>query len=184
MAQIDKTMPSFSMHLQDVLPVYGRTVVVHLASNSAVKPACGVIGGAFGVTGASVHTDIMPGYTGGSNVRAAAWVGYVDGTLTVNAVLSGLGSEMTGGWHIHSGFSCDDAGGHYFEGLNDDPWCSTCTTWTSNKAGVAYVTWSSPDFADGRASGVGAHVRGALGGRRQGCMRRDRAVDGGNDLAR
>ena len=28
-AQIDKTMPSFSMHLQDVLPVYGRTVVVH-----------------------------------------------------------------------------------------------------------------------------------------------------------
>ena len=90
-AQIDKTMPSLSMHLQDVLPVYGRTVVVHLASNSAE---------------AGVRRD-----------RRCVWrdwrerphryyarihgrvkrpgrrvVGYVDGTLTVKAVLSGLGS--------------------------------------------------------------------------------------------
>ena len=148
MAQIDKTMPSFSMHLRDELPVYGRTVVVHLASDSAVKPACGVIGGAFGVTAAVAFTEQFPGYDGAyPSVRAAAHVTESDGTLTITAVMTGLGADMTGGWHIHSGFSCDDAGGHYFEGLPDDPWCSSCTTWTSDSTGVATVTWSSSDFS-------------------------------------
>ena len=40
-SRISKTMPSFSLYGE--WPVYGRTVVVH-ESNSAVKPACGVIG--------------------------------------------------------------------------------------------------------------------------------------------
>ena len=147
-AQIDKTMPSFSMHLRDVLPVYGRTVVVHLASDSKVKPACGVIGGAVGVTAAVAFTEQFPAYAGDySSVRAAAHVTESDGTLTITAVMTGLGADMTGGWHVHSGFSCDDAGGHYFEGLDDDPWCSSCTTWTSDSTGVATVTWSSSDFS-------------------------------------
>ena len=137
-AQIDKTMPSFSMHLRDVLPVYGRTVVVHLASDSAVKPACGVIGGAFGVTGAAAFTEQFPGYDGAyPSVRAAAHVTESDGTMTITAVMTGLGADDGGGWHIHSGFSCDDAGGHYFEGLPDDPWCSSCTKWFSDSTGVA-----------------------------------------------
>ena len=113
-AQIDKTMPSFSMHLRDELPVYGRTVVVHLASNSVVKPACGVIGGAVGVTAlppspsSSRPTPVTTRGAGGGAVTES------DGTLTITA-MTGLGTGMTGGWHVHSGFSCDDAGGHYFE---------------------------------------------------------------------
>ena len=136
------------MHLRDELPVYGRTVVVHLASDSAVKPACGVIGGAFGVTAAVAFTEQFPGYDGAyPSVRAAAHVTESDGTMTITAVMTGLGAFTEGGWHIHSGFSCDDAGGHYFEGLDDDPWCSSCTTWASDSAGVATVTWSSSDFS-------------------------------------
>ena len=46
-------------------------------------------------------------------MRAAAHVTESDGTLTITAVMTGLGAGMTGGWHVHSGFSCDDAGGHY-----------------------------------------------------------------------
>ena len=185
-AQIDKTMPSFSMHLRDELPVYGRTVVVHLASDSAVKPACGVIGGAFGVTGAAAFTEQFPGYDGAyPSVRAAAHVTESDGTLTITAVMTGLGANTEGGWHIHSGFSCDDAGGHYFEGLPDDPWCSSCTKWFSDNTGVADGDVVVVGLlADGRAAGVGAHVRGARQGRQEGGVRRDRAVDDAGHIAR
>ena len=97
---------------------------------------------------AAARTDgYAPSYPGNCSVKAAAHVIESDGTLTITAVMTGLGADTEGGWHVHSGFSCDDAGGHYFEGLNDDPWCSSCTRWTSDSAGVAYVTWSSPDFS-------------------------------------
>ena len=67
-----------------------------------MKPACGVIGGAFGVTAAVAFTEQFPEYDGAyPSVRAAAHVTESDGTLTITAVLSGLGEGMTGGWHIH-----------------------------------------------------------------------------------
>ena len=50
-------------------------------------------------------------------------------TPTVSGVLTGLEPSTSGGWHVHSGFSCTDtdgAGGHYFDGLGSDPWCSDC----------------------------------------------------------
>ena len=97
---------------------------------------------------AAAFTEQFPGYDGAyPSVRAAAHVTESDGTMTITAVMTGLGANTEGGWHIHSGFSCDDAGGHYFEGLDDDPWCSSCTKWASDSAGVAYVTWSSSDFS-------------------------------------
>ena len=40
------------------------------------------------------------------------------GKLHVTGFLTGLEPGQTGGWHVHTGFSCDDAsevGGHYYD---------------------------------------------------------------------
>ena len=73
----------------------------------------------------------------------------VGGKLTLTATISGLEPSASGGWHIHSGFVCDNAshvGGHYDFGLPADPWCSSgagcATTWTADANGVAHVTWT------------------------------------------
>ena len=67
--------------------------------------------------------------------------------ISIVATLSGLEASVTGGIHIHSGFTCDDAdyvGGHYFEGLDDDPWT---TTYTSDASGTATVALEMSDFS-------------------------------------
>mgnify|MGYP003309581181 FL=1 len=146
-ARISKTMPGFSLYGE--WPVYGRTVVVH-ESNSAVKPACGVIG-----VGAASYEAVMPSmvkyvdYTPGLTVNGMLKFSSVGSTLTVSGVLTGLEPSTSGGWHVHSGFSCTDdkgAGGHYYDGLGDDPWCSDCVKWYSDAKGVAVVSLTMEDF--------------------------------------
>ena len=50
------------------------------------------------------------------------------GTLTIFGVITGLTPSSRGGWHIHTGFSCDSADlvdvgvAHYFPGMTADPW--------------------------------------------------------------
>ena len=54
-------------------------------------------------------------------VRYEAELGHV----VLEGVVSGLPVETAGGWHVHSGFSCDDAadvGGHYLDLAGSDPW--------------------------------------------------------------
>ena len=73
----------------------------------------------------------------------------VGSTLTVSGVLTGLEPSTSGGWHVHSGFSCTDekgAGGHYFDGLGSDTWCSDCVKWYSDAKGVAVVSLTMDDF--------------------------------------
>ena len=145
-ARISKTMPDFSLYGER--PVYGRTVVVH-ESNSAVKPACGVIG-----VGASSYEALMPsmvkyvGYAGGQTVNGMLKFSS-NSPLTISGVLTGLEPSTSGGWHVHSGFSCTDAagaGGHYYDGLGSDPWCSDCVKWHSDAKGVAVVSLTMDDF--------------------------------------
>ena len=140
-------MPGFSLYGE--WPVYGRTVVVH-ESNSAVKPACGVIG-----VGAASYEALMPSmvkyvdYTPGLTVNGMLKFSSVGSTLTVSGVLTGLEPSTSGGWHVHSGFSCTDAagaGGHYYDGLGSDPWCSDCVKWYSDAKGVAVVSLTMEDF--------------------------------------
>merc|ERR1719323_476763 len=60
--------------------------------------------------------------------------------------LSGLPARTTAGFHIHSGYTCDDkdsVGGHYFEGMDTDPWT---TTYTSDAHGAAKILLTMRDF--------------------------------------
>ena len=82
-----------------------------------------------------------PGYTGDIAVSGVVVVSETDDDgITMMGTLTGLEASVTGGYHIHSGTACasaDDVGGHYFEGMADDPWttnyesCSVGSSTTS-----------------------------------------------------
>lgn len=70
--------------------------------------------------------------------------------LTLHGIVSGLERSVTGGWHVHSGYSCEDAAavyGHYWSTLVTaaDPW--TTTTYTADAMGVAEVSVTMPRFS-------------------------------------
>ena len=140
-AAIDIDMTDFSM--TETRPVAFRTVVVH-ATDTAARIGCGVIGTAS--TGFASLGD-YPGYAGEYNISGS--VGVIDSAsgITFLATLSGLEPSSSGGIHIHSGFTCDDAdyvGAHFFEGLDADPWT---TTYTSDASGTATVALEMSDFS-------------------------------------
>ena len=146
-APIETTMSGFSLHTQDVQPVFGRTVVVHGSDGS--RTGCGVIGGAFGVSSALVTATRYPTYSEGF-FSGAALVGSLvetSGQLTLHAVLTGVEPNAVAGWHIHSGFSCDshdEVGGHYYDGLDVDPWT---TTYSSDSSGTSIIEATIASFS-------------------------------------
>ena len=69
-----------------------------------------------------------------------------DDGITMMGTLTGLEASVTGGYHIHSGTTCasaDDVGGHYFEGMADDPWT---TNYDSDASGDASVSLALDSF--------------------------------------
>ena len=90
------------------------------------------------------------GYAGGQTVNGMLRLtSEAGGALTVSGVLTGLEPSTSGGWHVHAGASCTDAagaGGHYYDGLGSDPWCSDCVKWYSDAKGVAVVSLTMKDF--------------------------------------
>ena len=87
--------------------------------------------------------------------------------IALGGTVAGLEASATGGIHVHTGVSCasaDVVGGHYFDGMDADPWLTT--TYASNEAGVAAVAVTvagfSPEDVIGRAvvvhDGDGARV--------------------------
>lgn len=136
---IGSAMPSFEVAeftLDDAYPVSGRTIVVHAADGTRV--ACGVLEegtyasiGAYPDYGASQSGvfGVYPGYDGDYVVSGSVQVSdQADGGILLRyEILSGPRCVGSGGCgiHIHEGTTCDvadDVGGHYYEGMSDDPW--------------------------------------------------------------
>ena len=155
-AQVDAVVSGTSLHMQDMVPSFGRAVVVHEDNAAANNPrsGCGVVGGSFGVTSAVAFTEGYPGYSGSyQEAKVMAWLSEVSGELTMHAVLTGLEPNAMGGFHIHSGFSCASAdlvGGHYYPGLSLDPWLSSVNpSWQyqTDAQGVAVLDLTLSDFS-------------------------------------
>ena len=94
-----------------------------------------------------------------------------DAGITIIGTLSGVEESATGGIHIHSGYSCastDGPGGHYFDGLDTDPWT---TTYASSSDGSAEVSLSLADFTmtETRAVAFRTVVVHSSSGSRTGC---------------
>ena len=71
-------------------------------------------------------------------------VGFGDASsVHFKGMLVGLEPSVTGGWHVHTGYSCEDTaavGGHYFDGLTPDPWTVANTNYQSDEDGVELST--------------------------------------------
>ena len=142
--------PMLDFSLSGTHPVAGRVVVVHAREETGYisnKIGCGVIEP---TAGEVVHLQRYPGYTydqDALNVSGTMVLEQTDDSVTIKGVVGGLEEDTTGGLHIHSGYTCDDAdgvGGHYYEGMSDDPWD---TTYTSDADGAAAVDVVRGDFS-------------------------------------
>ena len=149
-AQVDMDISGFSLMTVDTWPMFGHTVVVHASDSS--RAGCGVIGGMFGVSAASVKATTYPGFDGTQQVTAMGWVSEYAGMLKLQVLITGLEPSATGGWHVHSGFTCDNADGagpaHYGDTSStggSDPWAET--TYTSDANGVAMVEFPTTQFS-------------------------------------
>ena len=150
MATINDVFPGTSLTLFDAVPVFGRTVVVHEDNAAQGNPrcGCGVVGGAFGVHSAMMTTARYPEYTGGYLPEVLAWLSEASGTLTMQALLTGLEPGARGGFHIHDGFTCSSkslVGGHYFDGV--DVWLNDAWKYTADSDGVAAINLTLADFS-------------------------------------
>ena len=89
-------MEGFSLYEYDRLAVFGRTVVVH--DGAGTRVGCGVIGGAFGVSSASVTTALYPDFAHAAaypNVRAVASLSEASGVVMGSSALMVVGSVRT-----------------------------------------------------------------------------------------
>mmetsp|Transcript_18239 Transcript_18239/g.57351 ORF Transcript_18239/g.57351 Transcript_18239/m.57351 type:complete len:935 (-) Transcript_18239:294-3098(-) len=91
--------------------------------------------------------------------------------LSLFGVVAGLEVSAIGGWHVHTGFTCDDAasvGDHYYTGPTD-PW--TATSWSSDATGAATLEHSTTEFSlfDDNPVAGRAIVVHASDGSRVGC---------------
>ena len=108
-------------------------------ARGARAPACGALGKWKSKHSASVTLDTYPGYTAGRTIKGMLTMRSMAGSdsLKIQGIITGLEASATGGWHVHEGFSCDTAGGHYYEGLETDSWLET--VWHASSRGVAVV---------------------------------------------
>ena len=127
----------------------GRTIVVHDAAGARV--ACGVLEPANGL---SLALRRYPGYRGSTRVHGLLLVGEAatptpsgEPSVVLSGLLAGLPPSSVGGYHVHSGFTCDAQDGvfgHYGDlrsvgGI--DPWAST--KYTTDAHGVASLADST-----------------------------------------
>ena len=147
-ALIETAVPGFG--LAGLLPVLGRTIVVHNSHGSRV--GCGVIEPLFG--GATATVGRYPG--GGGSVQGFVAVGGATvGGLRIKGSLSGLPKDDAGQFHVHTGSTCDDADGvygHYYPGLPSDPWIGQPTYTTNAKGAAAIDTAADPQATQAMVS--------------------------------
>ena len=139
--------------LDGAYPVAGRAVVIHAADGTRI--GCGVLEDAVyasispypGYTMMQSATlGPYPGYDGDLAVAGSVMVMQTDAGIELTGTLGGLEASATGGFHIHSGTTCasaDDVGGHYYEGMDADPWT---TNYDSDASGDASVSLALDSF--------------------------------------
>ena len=108
---------------------------------------------------------MYPDYAGSMAVTGTATATFADASayaMAFSVDLAGLEADATGGVHIHSGTSCDDAadvGGHYWTPDTDaDPWT---TKWVSDADGMATASFwvdQGYGFADTNGHAVVVHA--------------------------
>jgi len=140
-AMIDEPMPEFATQPGATRSVVGRVVVVHLSGAGGARAACGVIEPISMPEVQVVSIGTYPGYTGSLMVRGLLIERDTSAGLAISGVVGGLQPSVTGGWHVHSGYTCAGAsgvGGHYFTPPETDPWL--LTTYTTDASGAANVS--------------------------------------------
>ena len=143
-AQVALQVESFSLY--STRAVSGRAWVLHLASDPKTRIGCGVIGAEDGFEyGLIAQLGPYPGTLGDVSGTFVLSSAANSDELTVTGLIGGLEPMVIGGWHIHEGFTCDNAikvGGHFYSGLPIDPWNVSHyskTAWQSNMKGTAVV---------------------------------------------
>lgn len=159
-----------NMHFAGVL---GRAIVFH---EGTARVGCGIIES---VNGEAVSLGAYPSYTGTNQVGGLVVVqSNQPRGVGIYGTLVGLATQETGGWHIHTGYTCATAtpanviGGHYFPGMNPDPWLET--NYASNAQGVATIAANVSGFSLYDTSPISAralvvHEPAANGALRSGC---------------
>ena len=150
-ARVSARVGGFS--LVDAMPVLGRAIVFHDGSGQRV--GCGLIQP---FTGEAAVIGGYPGYTGDTKVDGVIVVADMGTAMGVgvHGTLTGLPTNSTEGWHIHSGYTCEEAtppgsdtndravGGHYYSG-GTDPW--TAINYISDGRGVANIAMNMTAFS-------------------------------------
>ena len=74
-----------------------------------------------------------PGYLGDIDVSGQVCIEQSGVGNIYHYTFFNLPEKSNGGWHVHSGLSCEKSGGHYNGQLSYDPWIAT--KWNSNSHG-------------------------------------------------
>ncbi len=168
-ATVDYNISDFSLH--GTRPIGGRAIVVH--DPTSTRSGCGVASAAS--TAAAATPAIAPTTSASLTARAtlAPYPGQLNelggtillevaegsASLYVRGLISGLEPAAEGGWHVHTGFTCDAAtlvGGHFFPTGGTDAWLQT--RWASDADGVAELREVVPGYGltrDGALRGLG-----------------------------
>jgi Cu/Zn superoxide dismutase len=103
-----------------------------------------------------VHIGKYPGSTATTSPAGTLEVKHVDGAnlLQITGVITGLEPGLTGGWHIHTGYTCTveagedpnwHVGGHYYPTMAIDPWFDV--RYTADSRGVFQASLTIKDFS-------------------------------------
>lgn len=138
------------LHAHDV---YNHAVVVH--DEDGTRVACGLIEMSTGL-------DVYPDYAGGLDVSGMAKTSDVVG-LDLDYNLRTSETMVSGGLHIHTGTTCDDAalvGGHYWDAADiaDDPWSTFYESGSKGRSKDHFHVYAGLDLEDVKGHAVVLHA--------------------------
>ena len=143
-ATVSFSVDGFSMSMMN--PVAGRVVVVH--DSTGARVGCGVL---MSTVGEVVTLGSYPGYTGSLAPKGTFVVEPTTDGISIKGTAGGLEASVSGGLHIHSGYTVADAsgvGGHYYDmdAYSTDPW-NVIMYPTTDAQGSVSVSLAISDFS-------------------------------------